>query len=346
MIRGTWNFNEPLVPVNIPALMIKMCTNNGIEQDLLLDKTGIPPEILKDPSARLAYRQMLPLLENFITYFPSKHPGIDLGMTININQFGMLGYAILSCPDLMEALVLCHKYHMLVEPAFNFEIIDHGDIIAIPLASYIPHNNIHNMVSDIFAVSFIQLSKFLTGCSDIRPLEMRFNYPRPDDIEKHQLNCDCPVVFDQPRTEIIVSKTVLKQPLIMADQVTASMAEAQCSELLARFGAREVLIVKVRRIILAKPGIFPSVDEVADQLAISTRTLGRSLRDIGTSYQRILDDIRKEISIEYLCSSHLPVEEIAALTGYSDPSNFRKAFRRWTGRTPSSYRNNNTVPSY
>jgi AraC-like DNA-binding protein len=62
------------------------------------------------------------------------------------------------------------------------------------------------------------------------------------------------------------------------------------------------------------------------------------LQDVGTSYQRILDEVRKEMAIEYLRNSNLPIEEIAALVGYSDPSNFRKAFRRWTGRAPSYYR--------
>lgn len=338
MIRGTWNFNEPLVPVNIPALMIKMCSERGIKPERLLTNTGISPNTLKDPSARLSYQQTIPLIENFLRHYPSDNPGMDLGKALNINQFGMLGYAVLSCSSLMEALKLCHKYRMLVEPALNFEIHDRGDAIAIPMTSYIPDPKLHQMVCNIFSVSFIQISKFLTGRKDTRPLEMRFNYSQPKNIEKHFQYCDCLVLFDQPRTEIIVSKAVLDQPLLLADQVTASMAEAQCSELLSRFGTREILIVKVRRIILQIPGVFPSVEDVADQLAISTRTLGRSLRDSGTSYQKILDDIRKEMSIEYLCSSRLPVEEIATLTGYSDPSNFRKAFRRWTGRTPSSYR--------
>ncbi|MEE3189923.1 MAG: AraC family transcriptional regulator [Pseudomonadota bacterium] len=116
------------------------------------------------------------------------------------------------------------------------------------------------------------------------------------------------------------------------------MAASQCEEMLARMGPKEGIIVKVRRILLSNPGHFPPVDDVASQLATSTRTLSRSLQDVGTSYQRILDEVRKEMAIEYLRSSNLPIEEIAALVGYSDPSNFRKAFRRWTQNAPSYYR--------
>jgi AraC-like DNA-binding protein len=77
---------------------------------------------------------------------------------------------------------------------------------------------------------------------------------------------------------------------------------------------------------------------VASHLATSTRTLSRSLQEVSTSYQNILDEVRKEMAIEYLNTSNLPIEEIAALIGYNDPSNFRKAFKRWTGNPPSYYR--------
>ena len=104
-------------------------------------------------------------------------------------------------------------------------------------------------------------------------------------------------------------------------------------------GPKEGLIAKVRRIMLSDPGNFPSVEELAKDLATSTRTLSRSLQDLGTSYQKLLDEVRKEMAIEYLRNSSLPIEEVAQLVGYNDPSNFRKAFRRWTQNVPSYYRN-------
>lgn len=338
MIRGTWSLTEPLVPVNIPATMLKVGEQHGISKQTLLVNTGISPDVLEDPSARLTYQQLLLLAGNLINEYPDDSLGLDLGASININQFGMLGYAVLSCANLRSALELGMKYHTLVDPAFTFEVIDHGEYSAVRFTSHIPFDDIYRMICDVFVATFSTLARFLTGMYEAQPREVHLNHPEPEYVERYREFFDCPILFDQPRTEFIIDKSVLELPLVMADRATAAMAESQCEDILARMGPKEGIIAKVRRILLSNPGQFPPVDVVASHLATSTRTLSRSLQDVGTSYQRILDEVRKEMAIEYLRNSNLPIEEIAALVGYSDPSNFRKAFRRWTGNAPSYYR--------
>lgn len=343
MIRGTWSLTEPLVPVNISATMIRIGTDKGISSDLLLKNTGISPELLADPSARLSYQQVIFLANNLIQRYPSPTLGLELGQAININQFGMLGYAILSCADLRSALRLGKKYHSLVDPAFTFEIVDQGETTAVRLTSHLPIEPFFRVMCDVFLGIFITLGRFLTGNPNLVPNEVHLNHPQPEHIDAYAALTRCPVLFDQPRTEIIIDSSLLDTPLAMADQATANMAEQQCEEILIRMGPKEGIAAKVRRILLSSPGSFLPVDEVASHLATSTRTLSRSLQDMGTSYQRILDEVRKEMAIEYLRNSNLPIEEIAALIGYSDPSNFRKAFRRWTSHAPSYYREEREV---
>lgn len=338
MIRGTWSLTDPLVPVNIPATMLKVGEDKGVTREALLDNTNINPEVLGDPSARLTYQQILLLAGNLIRHYPDESVGLDLGAAININQFGMLGYAILSCADLRSALQLGIKYHSLVDPAFTFEVTNLGDTSAVRFTSHIPFESIYRMICDVFVASFSTLARFLTGRHEAQPIEVHLNHPEPEYAERYKEFFNCTIRFDQPRTEFIINNDVLDFKLVMADKATAAMAESQCEEILSRMGPKEGIIAKVRRILLSNPGYFPPVDDVASQLATSTRTLSRSLQDVGTSYQRILDEVRKEMSIEYLRSSNLPIEEIAALVGYSDPSNFRKAFRRWTQNAPSYYR--------
>src|SRR5690606_13387822 len=150
MIRGTWSLTEPLVPVNIPATMIRVGAEKGISSETLLKNTGINPEQFADPSARLTDQQMLLLTNNLISQYPSDTLGLDLGKAININQFGMLGYAILSCADLRSALRLGLKYHTLVDPAFTFEVVDQGETTAIRLTSHIPFESMYRLMCDVF----------------------------------------------------------------------------------------------------------------------------------------------------------------------------------------------------
>ena len=343
MIRGTWSLTEPLVPVNIPATMIRLGTDKDISSDLLLKNTGVSQELLADPTARLSYQQVILLANNLIQHYPSPTLGLELGQAININQFGMLGYAILSCENLRSALRLGKKYHSLVDPAFTFEVVDLGEKTAIRLTSHLPIEPFMRAMCDVFLGIFITLGRFLTGNASLNPHEVHLNHPKPDYIDAYTALTRCPVLFDQPRTEILIDSHLLDTPLAMADQATAAMAEQQCEDILARLGPKEGIVAKVRRILLSSPGNFLPVDEVASHLATSTRTLSRGLQDVGTSYQRILDEVRKEMAVEYLRNSNLPIEEIAALIGYSDPSNFRKAFRRWTTHAPSYYREEREV---
>ena len=95
---------------------------------------------------------------------------------------------------------------------------------------------------------------------------------------------------------------------------------------------------EIRRILMRNPGRFPSMDLVAEELQISTRSLRRHLADLDTSFQSILDDVRKNLAIQYLRTANLSLEEIAVLVGFNEYNNFRKAFKRWTGNPPSHYR--------
>ena len=337
MIRGTWNLNEPLVPVNIPGTMVRLATEKGIEQSDLLANTEIEVSDLSDPQNKLTYQQVIVLTNNLLNINTDPGFGLELGETININQYGMVGYAIMSSANLRKAIELGLKYHTLIDPAFTFSIHELDDYTSLRLTAHIPIPPIYELVSDIFLANFVSLAKFLTG-QDIAPHEIHINRTQPEHYELYQDHFDCPVLFDQPRTAIIFPTSVLEFPHVLADEATARMAEAQCEEFLLRLGPREGIVTKVRRILLENSERFPDIESVASELATSTRTLSRSLQELGTSYQKILDEVRKEIAIELLKTSTSPIEDIAEKVGYNDPSNFRKAFKRWTGNPPSYYR--------
>jgi len=315
-----------------------MGQEKGISQDALLENTEIDPAAFSDPKALLTYQQVIILTNNTLRLSNEPTLGIELGKAININQFGMLGYAILSCANVRQALNLGLKYHVLIDPAFNFEVVEQGEITSVRLTSHIPIETIYNFLCDVFIANFISLARFLTGLN-ILPRAININRPKPDFSDRYEQFFEgCLINWDQPRTEIVFDSSIMDAPTTLADEATAKMAESQCADILSRMGPREGIVVKVRRILLSHPGHFPPIETVASHLATSTRTLSRSLQEVSTSYQKILDEVRKEMAIEYLNTSSLPIEEIAALIGYNDPSNFRKAFKRWTGNPPSYYR--------
>jgi AraC-like DNA-binding protein len=98
------------------------------------------------------------------------------------------------------------------------------------------------------------------------------------------------------------------------------------------------IVTSICNLLLSTPGEFPKLDAVASKLSLGARTLRRRLNELGTSYQRILDDVRKELATEYLRTTNLTVQEIAEILGYSEVTNFRRAFMRWVELSPYQYR--------
>jgi len=125
-------------------------------------------------------------------------------------------------------------------------------------------------------------------------------------------------------------KTLLEGP----DRLLAESS----GRLMTRMGIGEDLISSVNRLLLSNPGEFPRLDSVARRLSLGARTLRRRLQELGTSYQKLLDEIRCELATEYLRSTNLTIQEIAELLGYSEVTNFRRAFLRWAEISPYQYR--------
>ena len=111
--------------------------------------------------------------------------------------------------------------------------------------------------------------------------------------------------------------------------------------LIAKLKHQSYFADDVRMLLLAKPGRFPAIDEVAGQLNVSVRTLRRRLNEENCSYRDLLEEVRYQLAKEYLLDTQLPLAEIAELLGYTDPGNFSHAFRRWSGHSPRAHRKAN-----
>ena len=131
----------------------------------------------------------------------------------------------------------------------------------------------------------------------------------------------------------------LDVPCPNANPITADMCKSFCERMLGAAELEESELVKtIRLILLDGTGLFPSAQEMAERLHISKRTLHRRLAGFGLTYQELLDETRRRLADEYLRETTLTIDEIAERIGFSDTSNFRKAYRHWTGISPNEYR--------
>ncbi|HYY42110.1 MAG TPA: helix-turn-helix domain-containing protein, partial [Pyrinomonadaceae bacterium] len=166
-----------------------------------------------------------------------------------------------------------------------------------------------------------------------------FQHPQPADTTEHRRIFRAPVHFDQPRNELVLDRALLALPLARADAGLCALLDRHAQELLARLPQRDDTTAQVRRLLSdALSGGDPNIAAVARQLGLSARTLQRKLRAEGTSYQDLLDLMRRDLARRYLQERDMAVCEVAYLLGFSGPSAFHRAFRRWTGVTPKEFR--------
>ncbi|GAB7406739.1 hypothetical protein OUHCRE3_54890 [Enterobacter hormaechei] len=130
----------------------------------------------------------------------------------------------------------------------------------------------------------------------------------------------------------------LERPMALANPATVQMCEQQCEALLATLDVQEGLLTRVRRLLLARPGDFPDLEQAARELHTSGRSLRRHLQQQRTSYQQLLDELRFARAKELLQSGDMPIYRIAEELGFSETASLRHAFQRWSGQPPSHFR--------
>lgn len=161
-------------------------------------------------------------------------------------------------------------------------------------------------------------------------------FVRPSYGDQYTKLLGLPVSFEHSVLAIDIPQKLLIKSFPMADETSRLEAAKKCEEELMRLEADQDMEAKVRQHLMKAEADIPGVETLAEYFHMTSRTLRRRLEAANTTYQAILDDVRRLRALRYL-DSRLPVQQVAWLLGYADPSNFSRAFRKWTGMSPTAY---------
>jgi AraC-like DNA-binding protein len=187
----------------------------------------------------------------------------------------------------------------------------------------------------------VALLRNLLGLPKSAPLarEAHYQCARPESGPDRASVLGCPVTFGAPETRLLLHRAPIERPLPRHDPALFAYLERHTRSILARIPAAGRAADQVRRLITEElRNGEPSQADISRRLAMSERTLQRRLRDENTTFAEILDSARAELSQLYLREGNIAAYEVAFLLGYSEPSAFHRAFRRWTGQTPQEFR--------
>lgn len=331
-----YSLDQRVVRMQQIASLSEAMQHRGITLEQSLKDTGIPPAALTDTEARVTYRQRIKQLENILQLLP---PGdwLDWDHSASISDYGLLGYAMMSSATLEKAVQIAVKYHKMAGAMFELVFVKDGDDAVLRLDHLLAGGLVGQyIVEEVFA-GITPLINLLMG-KPFNPKVICFSYKKPAYADRYANVFSCPVAFDQRFNEYRFDAALLSEPLAEADANTARITEESCRKLLNQMEIEEDIVSRICHLLLSTPGEFPKLDIIAQNLNIGTRTLRRRLKSLDTSYQKILDDVKRELAIEYLQTTNLSIQEISDLLGYSEVTNFRRAFVKWVGVSPYQYR--------
>ena len=327
-----YRLDKRVFPTPLVQSLVKSMEARGIHADISLAGTGIDLSL-----DRVTYQQRIDQLSNMLDLLGMNGAWLESPRTVSISDYGLLGYAMMSSATLEQAVQIAVKYHKLAGAMFELAFDVDGDEAVLRIDHLLPGGRVGQYTVEELFAGISRLIGLLLG-RDHKPSRILLNYEAPEYAEKHLQCFQCPVIFDQPSCQYRFSREELAESLAEADANTARICEESCRKLLSQMEIEDDIISRICHLLLSTPGEFPKLDAVANKLSLGARTLRRRLNDLGTSYQRILDDVRRELAIEYLRTTNLTVQEIAELLGYSEVTNFRRAFMRWVELSPYQYR--------
>ncbi|MCF3641278.1 AraC family transcriptional regulator [Rhizobium sp. TRM95111] len=326
---------------NIPVFLLRCLTSTladlGFEPGRLTRGLGLSLDDLTDPSCRVSFRQGRELIRRALDMARGHALGLETGIRERITSIGLVGYAMITCPTVGDAIALGLTLQKDTGSMLEFDMRSEAGEVVIVASSRFPDPEIHAFLVEEAFASFMQVARDLVGDS-FRPRRVDLAYPAPAYVATYRRIFGCEVSFGQPASAFIYDQAWSSRPLNTADL----LSHRQILEFLDHHRARNrqaaEVISSVERILRQNLRGHPQIAAIARELCMSERTLRRRLSDYGVSFQSLLDGQRKTRALELLGNPQLSIEQIAFAVGFTDPHNFRRAFRRWTGSTPGSLR--------
>jgi AraC-like DNA-binding protein len=309
----------------------------GFPSEPVFRRCGIDPDLSAEDEDGVELVQFASLVANGLRISGDSGLGLEYGRRGRISHFGILGYALLSARDLRQAIEFVSRYYENFDPVISFEFEIGGQYVCARAVESAELGRFEIFAHEATLACTAAVARVLLD-EPIRPTRLTLCYPEPPHSLRYEAVFDCRPEFDAAHTTIEFESKHLDAPLRLSNQETAELCRAQCERWLHATKERGDLVAMVREELLKTPGRFPKLDAVAAALGLSVRSLRRHLRQQGVSYQVLLEEVRKNLALDYLNNSLLSVEQIAELVGYGEAANFRKAFRKWTGKAPSEFR--------
>lgn len=339
MTAKPWINEKIYAPYKLAALL-ETLSELGVPEQLSLQGTGLSLQDVENPDAQTSVGQYFTACRNALRATQSPETPFLIGSKMHLSAYGMYGYALMCSMTLRDFFDAGVKFHKLATPTVVIEWREQDGAAIWSFPRLVAPELSADLHQFLLEQQLVQHSVHLTDVAgpSCKPLRALLPYPAPAHARLYAEYLGCPVYFDNGVCELHYDAAILDQPAQLAHKLTSALMQATCERLIGQAKTSMGISGQVYQILMVSPGQLPSMEDIAAMLQMNERTMRRKLEAEGTSFGKIIDDVRASLAAEYLRSTKMTTEDIASLVGFSDAANFRRAFKRWTGKTPSEYR--------
>jgi AraC-like DNA-binding protein len=308
----------------------------GVDVPVLLRHAGVLASRFQPPKARLTTREFFALWRAIETTAGTRDLGLRLGSEALPHQLDVASLAAVHAPNLGEALKKLARYKRLVCPEELAIEIAEGEA-RIRFHWLLAEEHLPMFLVEAAFASLVTLARRGTG-KPLSPRRIELTRRRADEamLTRH-FGCD--VVFDAPIDLLVLEERALAEPFVTRNDDLLAVMLPGLEAAVDEGGAARTLVDDVRMILGRRMhGERPTVEKIAEEMRISSRTLQRRLEAAGTTYQDLLDEVRRQSARRLLANTDLDAGEVAFLLGFEELNSFTRAFQLWEGTTPTRWR--------
>ena len=315
----------------------------GADFQTLIQESGETEEALRAADCTVSRAAYSKVVDKAVALTGDPYLGLHLGEGLGLTAAGLIGQITQTSRTVKEALEYCCEFANLGCSELPLTMQRHGDYYRVGIqqnliwAAESPQAYRHT-AEGVLVFTLRECQALTHGPQ--RPIEIHLPWNLPTNTAEYERVFGTSVRFKQNRFAILLHRSQVEVPTVSADYKLLRILVAHAEERSRAFQRKQGFTAVVRQsmIQLVKPD-FPSVEQVAQHLNVSVRTLQRRLSEDGITFKALVDEVRKEFAMTYLRKEELSIGEVAYLLGYADGSVFSRACKRWFGESPQQWRN-------
>ncbi|HHG4515905.1 TPA: AraC family transcriptional regulator SphR [Pseudomonas aeruginosa] len=323
--------------------LAEVVEGHGVDPARLCRGLGFTVEDLQDPTQRISYRQAVSMIQRALQALPERGLGLWVGHQNVLGTLGLLGHVLSLCRTLRDAFDIGVRYQHSSGGIVTSSVYQQGETFFVEVECHLPSSEVQVFAIEEFFASLLVYGRALVSPA-FEPLGIELIHAAPPYAGEYLRLLGPQVRFGCLHNRMAIASHWLDMRLPDHNLPALRQALALLEQESTQVHRKLDLVQAVERAIARDLSLGSQIERISAELNMSSRTLRRRLAEHGLTFEALLEQVRRGRAMSLLGNPGMSIERITEEVGYRDIRSFRRAFKRWTGVSPATFRSEGTSP--